>query len=388
MSGGARGEAPKLIFSAYENEIAIDKRSVELGIADAEVFEKYKLPYFKPLKLCAFPPGKLAIFSRFQGLVSLLIPFVYIHSFVCLVFASIFIKKTESHKKDFYITDCEMSLKSFTALDDFDPDSNFIFFKSYKSIGSELLLKDFLSLFAIVFSVRNMLGGVSDKRLKSSLLFHMYDLVLLAAFYLVILKKDKPKNRLYFDQHVQRWPFLISHAVKKGSSRLVQHGFFDGDINFGNKFSRIDHLYLLADDFLKEFSKVYSYNKVSFVKANLPIKPFFSKKEGEKLIFLASSMPFYAIELEVILKLLSLEKVHILLKLHPRFNYAEKFEVLRDNPRVIFLRGVDYPECDLLVCYNSFLGFEYKSLGMDVLFMDNMDGSCAIYKKVKDLLVI
>ena len=86
------------------------------------------------------------------------------------------------------------------------------------------------------------------------------------------------------------------------------------------------------------------------------------------MLFLASSAPFLEVEINFIERVKREFDFFIVVKLHPRHVYDESVSRLTALADHVAAPAV-FPDCDYQVSYDSFLGYEYKALGKNVLFL-------------------
>lgn len=361
----------RIIYEAYCNELANDK----FGITLTDKRSKYNNNfYFKNYKITNLSDKKFYFFYT----LSIFYKKIWLISIIYFTFqfiVSIFILKKDSKilkniafidgQKSFY----DISLIKVNNLEYLK--KSFFSFSVYLSFYDKFLA--YLMVLKVIYIItkRKKISGIEYHSLK----FHIYDLYLLSLFSLIL--KDK-EIVFYTNSHYDRWIYIAS-KLNNISLNIIQHGFLTKDIDFPFKFGIIEVLYVYDKEFVVLFRYHYTTIKiVKFIKPNLELKQINSI--GYKSIFIASSMISINLEKDIINWLLLKNKYKIYIKLHPAYNYRDKFAEYGNN-----IEFIDYfPKVDCMVSYNSFLGYEYKALGENVLWINNYkDNLNNLYKELE-----
>lgn len=159
------------------------------------------------------------------------------------------------------------------------------------------------------------------------------------------------------DDHYQRWSFVLSHRAQR--LWIVQHGFLFDDIDFPYGYGRLACLICRDPLFVPKFETYYAVEAV----VTLPSEMVLERTDiGDRAVFLASSSVSIDSELELITALKQRSKVPIIVKLHPHHSYDERAGRL--TALADYVAAADqFPDCRVLVVFNSFLEFQYRALG-------------------------
>jgi hypothetical protein len=210
-----------------------------------------------------------------------------------------------------------------------------------RSIASYCLL-----LRNIVFGKRGECGD---------LLLHSRD-----AFQLIMLCHyidTHPHQWFATECHYQRWAFLLSHSAPRWA--LVQHGFLDTEIDFTNECGSVTILFGRSDISYGQFRQLYRIDRFAKFAPVIRLKP---NKFAERALFLASSFPSIAEEITVLRGIKERIDVPVIVKFHPSHAYDERKSELAALADLI-CSGTDYPDCKVFVSNNSFMEFDYQSIG-------------------------
>ncbi|RKF17825.1 hypothetical protein DBZ36_11230 [Alginatibacterium sediminis] len=364
------------IIEAYENEICIEQWSIDIGLVDKNLVRKHQLPRYKLLKVFVSHTNRIRALRLCFLLVSNLLPLIFFFKALQCSFYILSSKKNTKILKEqnFYITDTLLSLKNFKVVNDkfsFD-NNNVVLYKDLKNVCSFLELKEIGSLLKLVYETNDLLKKRSENLERLSyfeLKLHCVDLVEIAAFLLVIQKLSKNDPNIYFDQHIQRWAYLISHTVEYKRSNLVQHGYLDASVQFKHAFGEIGTAWILSERFRELFLRIYKVGRFVIVKSALTLQNHLESDGLTPKVFLASSPVSIELEQQFVQECLD-NNICVLFKKHPKYKYpGNAFHDFDDN-RLFLLDNKSFPLCDVMVTFNSFLGFEYESLGIRVFFLE------------------
>lgn len=352
------------IIKAYLNEIEIDKKAISMVPSD---YYKYYSNYlFKVLKVIKMSTWK---FKKFNLLVKIYTKVWYLLYLIIFFqyFKTFFIKKKEcifknknigiivgaKSKSDIKKTNLKDLIYIDMRIDDL-----------YKYLTFEDLFNIFISsIKAIYFLQKNK--NEFERIIYNSLKLHLNDVFKLEAYKTFLSKIDPYDNNIIIHDHYDRWAYISSKTVNLSKLHLIQHGFIEKNIPFKYKQGKVDVLYLYDDSFYSIFSQYFS--KIMFVeKANINFT-LTDLKTSKKTIFIASSLPYVNFELAFIRLLIDINKIEIFVKIHPAYDYKSKFNMCRD--KITFVDKQIFPNADITITYNSFLGYEYKLLGKEVYWL-------------------
>ncbi|WP_145959459.1 hypothetical protein [Vibrio penaeicida] len=203
--------------------------------------------------------------------------------------------------------------------------------------------------------------------MKKTNSMHFYDLPNICLLTVLLDKLNNSDHYVFTDSNLQRWDYLQSHLVSKNG--VLQHGFIYSDIIFPQRFGVVDQLFLFSNQFEPVFSSYFDYKSVSLIKTSMRLSYYDEVSDDKKICLLASAQPYVEYEVAYINEKIDRDKYHVLVKLHPKHVYSEeelqKLEGVADK----MIIDTFFPECDLMVSYDSFLGYEYSSLGIPVIFI-------------------
>jgi len=192
--------------------------------------------------------------------------------------------------------------------------------------------------------------------LRRDMILHRRDAFSLA---LISIYAMDSENIFITDDHYQRWSFLFSHLAQ--DFRIVQHGFFDAEINFPNPYGIVDLLYLRGRIFEEQFRRIFDVKKVQLFTVKVK---FQEKGLSSKDVLLASSFPFIEKEIEFIRELhREADNISIAIKFHPAHIYDGRKEVLVSMADKVEDSHPN-PNCRVFVSYRSFMELDYADNGI------------------------
>lgn len=356
-----------LILKAYENEVFLDKYLSDkfLGGYDP-AFLNYLT--FKPYSLIKFSRyGKVSFFvlffmskTLFLAYISLM-PLLMLFSVVFLPFLS---RKKMNKEVFIYSTPSEHIFKT---LDCYDVATK-VHPRKFFNLLSFLTLRDLFK--AVFLSLAVIVKALITKKcifVKKTNSMHFYDLPNICLLTVLLDKLNYSDHYVITDSNLQRWDYLQSHLVLKNG--VVQHGFIYSDINFPHRFGTVDQLFLFSNQFEPVFSSYFDCKSISLIKTSMSLSKYDEVSDDKKICLLASSQPYVEYEVAYINEKIDRDKYHVIIKLHPKHVYNEKeFKKLEDAADKM-VTDAFFPECDLMLSYDSFLGYEYSSLGIPVIFI-------------------
>lgn len=198
---------------------------------------------------------------------------------------------------------------------------------------------------------------------RRDLIFHSIDVVPLTWFSLFIEKAALAGKSFITDCNLQRWDYIATQLTDRCS--IIQHAYIHGDLEFVHEFGSVDCLYIFDAEFEAVFARYYKFGASAIISPRLDLQQV---GEGKRVLFLASSAPYLQFEIEFIRRVKSDLDYFVVIKLHPRHVYessVEQLVALADK----MLSASCFPDCECMVSYDSFLGYEYKALGKKVVFL-------------------
>jgi len=361
------------IIKAYLNEIEIDKKAISMVSTDYK--EYYNNYLFKVLKVTKMNDKKFKIFNllvkiytKIWFVLFILITFQYLKTF--------FIKKEKFNlkKKNIGII---VGLKSKSDIEKTNLKDILYIDIRINDIYKYLTHKDLFLILqysakSICYVKKNI--TIIEPRIYNSLKLHMYDIFKLVAYKFFLEKYDDKCNNIIIHDHYDRWAYISSVTIKLSKLHIVQHGFIDNSILFNYKQGKVDVLYLYDNKFypifMQYFSEIISTKKVS---TNIALT---NLKTSKKTVFIASSLPYVNIELDFIKFLIDIQEIELVVKIHPSYDYKDKFS--KYTKQITFIDRNIFPDADITVTYNSFLGYEYKLLGKEVYWLGQYEAKLDI----------
>ena len=213
-----------------------------------------------------------------------------------------------------------------------------------------------------------------------SFLLHSRDVVILCG--LAILCKGKWSDCvLVTDDHYQRWAFVMSKT--NSQLTLIQHGELDFNIDFESSYGKIETLLAYDRASVSAFQNYYSSVENFEISHNL-IELDASNSNKDSLL-LASSFPFIDDEIQFLISFNAAYNYPIIIKFHPAHKYDARKKTLAECA-AYFCKNSEYPQCRLLVTYNSSIARIYQAHGIPVLFLANYESSKAAVSRAIEIL--
>lgn len=166
------------------------------------------------------------------------------------------------------------------------------------------------------------------------------------------------------DDHYQRWSFVLSHRAQH--LWVVQHGYLYDDIAFPFDYGRVECLVCRDPLFVPKFQTYYEINEIQVLLSSFTLQP---SDYGNSAVFLASSAVSINEELALIAAIKQSSDAPIIVKLHPHHAYddrAAQLTAMADQT----VASQDFPDCKVLVVFNSFIEFEYRALGKQTVSIE------------------
>ncbi len=361
----------KIIYEAYLNEIANDKFGKTLTNKTLKYNEQF---YFKNYKISNLDNKKYFLFF-ITSKIYIYLWLISIFYFTFQFFISIFIRKKIKNKyENIAFID---SKKSFYDINLVKNNNIQYLKKGLFHFSSFLSIYDKITAYIItyktiykIFKSKNKISKIEYDSLK----LHIYDLYLLSLFCVIIKRK---KINFYTNSHYCRWVYIASKSLNI-KLFLIQHGIVKKQISFPFKFGTVACLYVYEDCFLECFNYYYScIQRYKIIRPKLKLKEI--RNKNFYTVFIASSMVSVDLEKEIIDWLISNNKYKVYIKLHPAYNYKEKFIDYKDE-----IKFIDYfPKVNFVLTYNSTLGYEYELLGEKVIWISDYENDLNnLYKEL------
>lgn len=197
---------------------------------------------------------------------------------------------------------------------------------------------------------------------RTDLLLHARD-----AFAMLMLAeyaRVNPDAIFITESHYQRWAFILSHRAKR--LWIVQHGYLYDDIDFPYPYGRVTCLICRDPLFGPKFETYYAVDTMTTLPSGLVLN---TGDTGDSAVFLASSSVSIDAELALIAALKQRSKAPVIVKLHPHHNYDNRVNKLTSLADKV-VTAEEFPDCRVLVTFNSFIEFEYRALGKKTVSID------------------
>ena len=182
------------------------------------------------------------------------------------------------------------------------------------------------------------------------------------------------------DDHYQRWSFVLSHRAQR--LWIVQHGFLYDDIDFPYGYGRLSCLICRDPLFIPKFESYYAVEAAFILSGEITLQP---SVFSDRAVFLASSSVSIDTELELLTGLRQRSNAPIIVKLHPHHTYddrAIRLTALADH----IVAADQFPDCRVLVVFNSFIEFEYRAVGRKTVSIERVGSVEAAVDAVLDAL--
>ncbi|WP_210643499.1 hypothetical protein [Pseudomonas sp. Tri1] len=358
----------QVVFSAYLNEVRLDIALRDKFLArepSASFLPRYKmmaiLPFYKK------HPG-LVVLGLWAASVTLL-PVLFVGSILLVLMGMLYAccrrlpRYADLDEEICFPVSNDFKLYHYL-FSDFDRRQKFLCRKAF-ALVEYFSVSDFVRAF---FVIQCVLWYCLTKSYNKNVRFrdvslHLRDLISISCFAVFVAQLDAHGKRPITDSNLQRWDFIISHLAPRAS--LIQHAFIHADIDFEAPFGRLGKLYVFDPLFVEVFARYFTIDQVGKVAPKIRMSACSSSKPT---LFLASSEPYLDIEIEFLRFVRAELDYHVLVKLHPKHIYGDAVNILLGMADEVVDRS-DFPDSDYMASYDSFLGYEYKSLGKRVLFL-------------------
>lgn len=367
MRASSVSSLPRIIVESYVNEVCLDRALKNKFLANeaaADALPQYKIvPLFSLWKR----------HGRKFLLMLLVMRLLLLPALAVVALCNLALAVTALLRKRLSTADLPDSinlpnndyLKLFHYLfDDFDQRVSFRC-KSPWAMLPYLSAADYLRAIVIVWRVLIAIGCYREQLgvCRSDLIFHAVDVVQLTWFTLFVEKTGRAGKALVTDCNLQRWDYIATKLTDRCS--IIQHAYIHGDIEFANPFGTVDCLYVFDTGFEAVFARYYKFSTSAIIRPKFDLQKV---GEGKRVLFLASSAPYLQFEIDFIRRVKSGLDYFVVVKLHPRHVYDSSVEQLLALADEV-LSVSCFPDCECMVSYDSFLGYEYRALGKKVVFL-------------------
>lgn len=354
----------KLLDNAYVNEMHMDVVNLNIG---NDKYSRGNNVIFRPHKLSSYSGLKLRLlenlirffniygvfFIILKGLLSFFKRFP--KKLICPKSTQFdFVSSKRAVERIFHATHHPSNV---IAIRHFDGS------RQYNQINDYLVKRDriYVFLIFICYVFRALIYG----RLKygKSFFINTIDSYNAIEFCIYLKRIDLSNNVICLTNHYDRWVYLVSHFVKNAKKVIVQHGYLNTKLGLPFCIGKINTLYLIDKVFEAHFRLFYdAIDSIKLYQSSILYSDL--KLLHDKTILLISSANLLEEEREILTMLCSkFSDVNIVYKLHPIYEYD--FEQLPNEVTIVKDVSI-YPKCDVAVCENSFLGYEYKSSGYKI----------------------
>ena len=209
--------------------------------------------------------------------------------------------------------------------------------------------------------------GVIDRILvegpgRIEMLLHARD-----AFELTLLAevaRENPEATFVTDSHYQRQAYILSHRA--GHFWIVQHGYLYADIDMPEQFGVVERLICRDEMFVPMFEAYYKIQNTSLLVSAVTLRP---NQWSQNSLLVASSSVSIDLEIAFLQALRERSDIPVIVKLHPLHVYDERAETL--TAFAVHVAAPDeFPDCRLLVTFNSFMEFDYRAIGKKTISIE------------------
>lgn len=366
------------VFQALENERCLDLRyrAMSTSLRDDE-----RVPNYKVMKQLALRNRLGPLYRPFITIALALIPVLAIIEWLFAVPASL-AGAGAPRRGNFHIVATtptnidliEEAVAKDSSLQGFVVDRDLL---SLRQLSAELGLRGVVSCIAshallLVYILQ------LERSKRTDLLLHSRDALMLAM--LVFYAQQHPDHGFATDDHYQRWAYLLSHH--SSSLFIVQHGFLDQHIHFANPFGVVRVLYVRDPQFISQFS---SYYRILESKLFSPLRKLAQNPFADRGIFIASSFPSIAAEIDVVKLIKARCDVPVIVKFHPAHQYDQQKQILAALVENVCTDEV-YPSCRIFVSHNSFMEFDYRVCGVPTFSISRLGGAVNTAQAILNLL--
>ncbi|GAA6133770.1 hypothetical protein NBRC116188_05590 [Oceaniserpentilla sp. 4NH20-0058] len=198
---------------------------------------------------------------------------------------------------------------------------------------------------------------------RGVMLVNSVDAYTLICFYKSLMKLGGSNAKLIMTNHYDRWVYVASQQRLLNGLELsiVQHGFLNQYYKLPNICGTLSNLYIMDQKFKPQFERYFS--AIANTKVFKSQLDFVELTKGRSILLISSGQTIDE-EQEVLKKLSSLVSDDVLLiyKRHPLYKYPQ----IKLKNLVFFEEPKGVPLADVVICGESFLGYEYASNGMVV----------------------
>lgn len=226
-----------------------------------------------------------------------------------------------------------------------------------------LKLKDYLYAYLhAVFSVAYILCKLGNKKD----ILHVYVAYPWFLVYIALLNNKDTIDTVYFANHYDRWAVMFDRIFLDKEVVLLQHGVLSESLKLSYKLKHLNKIFVFDESSKVLFKKIFECSKVLFEKMDisLPLTEVSSNKNTVLMIGQPHSMSF---EIDIIQRFV--DKYDVIIKPHPLFDNSEYKKI----KHVTVIDDINfYPMVDVVLCYESTLGYEYEASGIQVIWFKEM----------------
>jgi hypothetical protein len=366
------------VFQALENERCLDLRyrAISTSLRDDE-----RVPNYKVMKQLALRKRLGPLYRPFIAIALVLIPVLAVVEWLFAILASA-TRASRPGTAIFHIVATtptnigliEAALANDPSLQGLLVDRDIL---ALRRLSAELGLRDVV--FCIV-SHALLLGHILqlEASKRTDLLLHSRDALVLLM--LACYAQQHPEHGFATDDHYQRWAYLLSHHSPNLS--IVQHGFLDQHIRFANPFGVARVIYVRDPLFVPEFA---SYYRILESRHFSPLRELASNPFSHTGVFIASSFPSIAAEIELVRLIKAGCDVPVIVKFHPAHQYDQQKQTLAALAEYVCTDEV-YPSCKIFVSHNSFMEFDYRVCGVPTFSIFRSGGPKKTAQAILNLL--
>jgi hypothetical protein len=373
-----RKELMKIFLFAIKNEIAIDKNYIE---RTQTRLKNYGFTPIRPAKSLKYIE-KYHLSNKAYGLTAILFALISPLYFLTRFLVNIKISK-HSLKKNSYkqIVLMANSRMEYLAKKNHLIENSFLININQKnnefhSIHNFLNLADHAySYLNSILSVLYLLFTLNEKKdILQCYVAYEWFLAYQA------LTKIKGIENVFYSNHYDRWTVLFDHIFSNKHNTLVQHGILPNDLDLPYKIKNINTIFILNEESKKSFKEIFDLKETKFLNQNTILELIDIEKTKPTILIIGQP---HSINREIELGKLLAEKYQLLIKPHPLYDDSKYYSI--ENATLIKDKDF-YPKTDVALCYESTLGLEYESSGVNVIWWKELDNK-TILEKINLLLI-
>lgn len=179
-------------------------------------------------------------------------------------------------------------------------------------------------------------------------------------------------DKIVFVNHYDRWAVLFDNLHSENII-LLQHGIISADFAPPTKLKNISELYAYNEEEKDKFLKLVIYNKkciFKLLKREIKLTSIPAKVNTPQVLLISCLPLTFDDEKKLLINISS--KVTIFIKAHPVFSTLPYYELKKQFDFNLIVEKDLFPDVDLVISYNSTLGYEYELAGKKVIYYEKL----------------